>query len=176
MHAENILRRQNTSATRVQNRLAARNKVKSSRCLHMCPYFATLEDASVSQIVDVMQYRVEKAGKVLCHQGDEADQMFVIVEGECMVYIHGAMVAVLKGLDVFGESAMFPDANGACVRSATVTVSAESVQLLVLHKADLERLIVSGVLNPGCVQALTKVAEKRRLENSKRDEVDREIE
>ena len=94
--------------------------------------------------------------------------MFVIMSGECVVRIDGARIAVLKELDVFGESALFPDASGSCVRSATVKVSAQSVQLLVLHKADLERLIGSGVLNPECVQALEKVAEKRRVENKRR--------
>ena len=56
----------------------------------------------------------------------------------------------------------------AAVRSATVTVSAQAVQLLVLLKADLDALIASGVLNPECVQALAKVAETRRLENKQR--------
>ena len=94
--------------------------------------------------------------------------MFVIVSGECVVGIDGARIAVLKEHDVFGESALFPDASGSSVRSATVKASAQSVQLLVLHKKDLERLIASGVLNPECVQALEKVAEKRRLENKRR--------
>ena len=65
-----------------------------------------------------------------------------------MVHIDGARIAILKELDVFGESALFPDASGACVSSATVTVtaSAQSVQLLILHKADLERVYCeSGV-------------------------------
>ena len=96
--------------------------------------------------------------------------MFVIVSGECEVRIDGARIAVLKEHDVFGESALFPDASGSSVRSATVKVSARVVQLLVLHKAVLERLISSGVLNADCVQALGKVAETRRLENKKRDE------
>ena len=67
---------------------------------------------------------------------------------------------------MFGESALFPDAMGAAIRSATVTVSAQAVQLLVLLKADLDGLVASGILNPECVQALAKVAETRRLENT----------
>ena len=79
------------------------------------PCFASLEDASVSQIVDVMEYSVLKSGEVLCRQGDAADRMFVIVSGECAVRIDGARIAVLKEHDVFGESALFPDASG-CFR------------------------------------------------------------
>merc|ERR1711871_1785845 len=93
--------------------------------------------------------------------------MFVIVSGECAVHIDGARIAELKELDVFGESALFPVASGA-VRSATVTVSAQAVQLLVLLKADLDGLIASGVLKQECVQALAKVADTRRLENKQR--------
>ena len=75
---------------------------------------------------------------------------------------------MLKELDMFGESALFPDETGAAVRSATVTVSAQTVQLLMLLKADLDGLIASGVLKQECVQALAKVAETRRLENKQR--------
>ena len=122
--------------------------MKSSRCLQKSPAFASLGNASVSQIVDVMEYSVLKSGGVLRRQGDAADRMHAIVSGECAVHIDGARIAVLKEHDVFGESALFPDARGSSVRSATVKASAQSVQLLVLHKKDLERLIASGVLNP----------------------------
>ena len=71
-----------------------------SRCLQKSSAFASLEDASVSQIVDVMQYSVSKKGEILCHQGDAADRMFVIVSGECAVHIDGTRVAMLKELDV----------------------------------------------------------------------------
>ena len=158
LHSQKTLERRKTSDQRLAERLAARNKVKSSRCLQKSPAFASLGDASVSQIVDVMEYSVLKSGGVLCRQGDAADRMFVIVSGECEVRIDGARIAVLKEHDVFGESALFPDASGSSVRSATVKVSARVVQLLVLHKAVLERLISSGVLNPDCVRALEKVA------------------
>ena len=72
----------------------------------------------------------------------------------------------------FGESALFPDATGAAVRSATVTsVSTQAVKLLVLLKVDLDGLIASGVLNPECVQAIAKVAKTRRLENKLKQRV-----
>ena len=116
-----------------------------------------------------MEYSVVKSGDLLCSDGDAADRMFVIVAGECTVHIKGSRVAVLKELDVFGESALFPDASGASVRSATVTASTQVVQLLVLHKTDLDRLVVSNVLQPECVQELAAVAERRKLENEKRE-------
>ena len=77
----------------------------------------------------------------------------------------GAHVASLKELDVFGESALFPDARGACVRSATVTAAAAKVSLLVLEKSELDALVESGTLDRKCVQALAEVAERRRQQN-----------
>ncbi len=40
-------------------------------------------------------------------------------------------------------------------------MSAQTVRLLVLLKADLDALVASGVLKQECVQALAKVAETR---------------
>ena len=89
--------------------------------------------------------------------------MFVIVSGVCDVFIDGSRIASLKDLDVFGEAALFPDASGASVRSATVRAAAtDTVRLLELHKSDLDRLVESGVLNAECVRELSAVAERRR--------------
>ena len=60
MHSQRTKERRKTSDQRLAERLAARNKVKSSRCLQKSSAFASLEDAFVSQIVDVMQYSTNK--------------------------------------------------------------------------------------------------------------------
>lgn len=125
----------------------------------------------MAHIVDVMEFASVNAGETLCRKGDVADKMFVIVSGTCGVFIGGARVASLKYLDVFGEAALFPDASGGSVRSATVRAAAgTAVKLLVLHKSDLDALVKSRVLQPECVRALSAVAAQRRLENKERDE------
>jgi len=172
VHAEKTQEKRKISRQKLSGRLAARNKVKSSRCLQKCPAFSTLDHGSVAQIVDAMEYfGGVRAGDMLCREGDAADKMFVIVSGTCDVSIRGARVASLKDLDVFGEAALFPDASGASVRSATVRAAAgTAVKLLVLHKSDLDALVKSRVLQPECVRALSAVAAQRRLENKERDE------
>ena len=152
------------SDRRLAARLQARNKVKSSRCLEKCPAFSTLDQGSVAQIVDAMEYSTVGAGETLCREGAVADKMFVVVSGTCDVCIGGSQVASLRELDVLGESALFPDATGKSVRSATVRCTAPST-LLVLRKAELDTLIQSGVLPQECVSALAAVAERRRQEN-----------
>ena len=70
-----------------------------------------------------------------------------------------AQIALLKELDVrrvccFGRIR--------CLCEICHLHEWTSVQLLVLHKADLERLISTGI-KPGVRSVLEKVAEKRRL-------------
>ena len=118
----------------------------------------------MAQIVDAMEYSTVGAGETLCREGAVADKMFVVVSGTCDVCIGGSQVASLRELDVLGESALFPDATGKSVRSATVRCTSPST-LLVLHKAELDTLIQRGTLPQGCVSALAAVAERRRQEN-----------
>ena len=165
MHSERTKERRKTSDQRLAERLAARNKVKSSRCLQKSPAFASLDETSVAEIVDVMEYTTAKPREVLCKEGDPADKIFVIVSGACDVSITGSHVALLHEMDVFGESALFPDATGASVRSATVTATAATVSLLVLKKSELDALVEREVLDHRCIQALAKVAERRRQQN-----------
>ena len=148
----------------MSGRLAARNKVKSSRCLEKCPAFSALDQGSLAQIVDAMEYSTVDAGETLCREGAVADKMFVLVSGTCDVSVGGSRVASLRELDVLGESALFPDATGKSVRSATVRCTSPGA-LLVLRKAELDALVQSGALPPECVSALAAVAEQRRQEN-----------
>ena len=163
-HAERTLQRKSTSDQRLAARLQARNKVKSSRCLEKCPAFSALDQGSLAQIVDAMEYSTVDAGETLCREGAAADKMFVLVSGTCDVSVGGSRVASLRELDVLGESALFPDATGKSVRSATVRCTSPGA-LLVLRKAELDALVQSGALPPECVSALAAVAEQRRQEN-----------
>ena len=122
-HAKKTLKRQSTSAARVHDRVAARETAKRLKCLQACPIFASLAEASIGAIVDAMEYEVAEPGHVLCQQGREADRMFLLMSGTCDVLVGDAKVAQLTDLDVFGEAALFPDATGAFVRTATVRVA-----------------------------------------------------
>jgi CRP-like cAMP-binding protein len=137
--------------------------------LQDCPAFSTLDETSISKIVDTMEFVVTKVGAVICRQGDAASTFYLIVSGgECSVTIDGNQVASLRALDVFGESALFPEggtAGVAAVRSATVTVEKDDVELLTLSKKKFDTLVNSGILNQDCRDKLKAVAERRSAAN-----------
>lgn len=159
--APNVGKKRTISEERLSDRLTARRRVKRLRCLQKSPAFASLAEASVAQIVDVMEFSTVGPGHVLCKEGDTADRMFVLVSGTCDVHAGDCHIATLNQFDVFGESALFPNTTGACVRSATVTAHV-AASVLVLAKPDLDALVKSGVMQPGCVQALELVARERQ--------------
>ena len=79
-------------------------------------------------------------------------------------------VAMLGAMDIFGESALFPGANGTSKRGATVTTKMsdnEDVQVLALRKIQFNALLASGTLNEDCLNKLKGVAEQRRQENAR---------
>ena len=124
--AESQNRRKEISARKTQLRLLARNKLKSSRALSKVPAFAHLSEMAISMIVDSMAYESFPEGAVLCREGDVADCMYVIISGGCRVTSersklvrHGKVLAILKDLDIVGESMMCKEESQR-VRIATV--------------------------------------------------------
>ena len=118
-----------------------------------------------------MEYvAVEKKNYEICRQGDDADVFYIIISGTFQVTIDGKAVAVLGELDIFGESALFTDGNGASRRGATVTTTNDAivkVQVLALHRKRFDKLIASGTLSEDCVNKLKRVAESRQRENER---------
>ena len=52
------------------------------------PIFECLNDQIKGSLLDVMNIRVYADDEVLCHAGDESDEMFVLVSGTVIVYIY----------------------------------------------------------------------------------------
>ena len=91
----------------------------------------------------------------------------LFITGICQVSIDGNAVALLGELDIFGESALFTEANGLSKRRATVSTVDQSVQLLALSQMKFNNLLASGALNEECVNKLRQVAEQRKQANEK---------
>merc|ERR1712072_771565 len=161
-------RRQTLGRLRNQERLAARKKAKQTNALQKCVIFSELDDASVSTIIDLMEYQViQETGTEICKQGEFADVLYLIITGSCKVIKNGKEIAVLTEENgIFGEGALYPDQNGIALRGATVTtMGSEDVQLLCLTKEKFDRLVASNTLNEDCMNKLNKIAEKRAKEN-----------
>ena len=162
-------KRQTERRNSVNARLAARKKAKQTNALQKCVIFENLDDASVSTIIDLMEYQViQKTGTDICKQGEFADVLYLIITGTCKVIRNGEKIAVLTEENgIFGEGALYPDQNGIALRGATVTsMGSEDVQLLCLTKEKFDRLVASNTLNEDCMNKLNKIAEKRAKENN----------
>ena len=137
----------------VQQRVAARRKIRQTRTLEKSFVFAGIGGAATDAILAVMDFQRYKKGDMICHQGAEADRFYVIVSGKCKVEQRvpqmrrdeeenvSEMVHVgdLRALDVMGENALVSCGGPeevAHFRSATVTVVS-------VHQAVLRLLLES---------------------------------
>ena len=134
-----------------------KKRAKQTRALAKCKPFAELNENAHDQIVDVMLYKKMKKGTVICQEGDEADEMFLLMSGTCKVTADDVFVGTLTKSDVFGESAM----GGGGQRSATVIADTD-LKVLVLKRDDVQRLVKNGVLSAECLAALEKIAMMRQ--------------
>ena len=162
-----IQKQQTTRRNSLQLRVQARTKVKHSQALLNSLYFSNLQPASIAKIIDAMDFEmIEEHHTDICRQGDVADIFYIIIAGACQVSIDGEAIALLGELDIFGESALFPDGDGKSVRGATVSTTDQIVQVLALPRKKFNNLLVSGTLNEDCIEKLRKVAEARKEKNS----------
>merc|ERR1712166_296774 len=133
--------------------------------------FADLDNKSISNIIDRMGFQIVDKGSVICRQGAFADTLFLIMSGQCDVFITGEKVATLVKFDVFGEKALFPDVNGIAIRGATVKATDDAnVHLLCLSKSKFDDLIDSGMLNKNSLNKLKALNELKAVADKKRTE------
>merc|ERR1712166_1175186 len=172
-----LQQRQTERHNSVQARLEARRQAKQTNALQKSAIFCELDDASISTIIDLMEYQViPKTDTEICKQGEFAEILYLIITGTCKVIRNGKEIAVLTQENgIFGEGALYPDKNGIALRGATVSAGSEDGQLLCLSKEKFDRLVASNTLNEDCMNKLNKIAEKRAKENdasAKEDEGD----
>lgn len=105
------------------------------------PFFASLRDEDLKEIVNICAVKGNVAGTVLFKQGEPSDSFFVIVAGEVEIKIHpGAggppRSIVLSDGDFFGEMGVMRNAP----RSGDGIIKSDSV-LLKIMKQDFDRLM-----------------------------------
>jgi len=88
-----------------------------------------------------LQSKTFRTGQVICEEGDEGKEMYIILTGRVVVckHIEGQMDTVVARFgpgECFGEFALFDRAP----RSATVQAE-EATQLLIFTRKDLEKLV-----------------------------------
>ena len=160
-------------------RLAARLKVKKSKCLHRVPIFSGLSDKAIESLLSRTKYSKVKRGTVICNMGDKADEFFVIVSGSIAVTIKqpappgkgGGMmeirVGTLSALDFAGENAVLGDnKKGAKPRTRDATLTAESdCELLRLTSDDWREMLKSGVMGKEIMSGVESGLAQREKSN-----------
>lgn len=86
------------------------------------------------------------AGEVLISQGDEADHVFVIIEGHAEVFVDGLKVGDVAREEIFGAMAVFTDEK----RNATV-VATTACTLMLIPK---EQFLAMTAANPKIAHSL----------------------
>jgi CRP-like cAMP-binding protein len=104
------------------------------------------------------------AGRVLCRQGDDAGECFIVVAGRADVFIDQSLVATVGPGDLVGELALLATRGR---RSATV-VAATDMSLLALSRREFASL---GVAAPSAMQHVLGNATRRLTENAQRSPV-----
>ena len=106
--------------------------------LKRIPIFAHLSYAELVKVVALTQLRRVEAGKVFIQEGEEGDELFVVLAGEVEVSKGGDVLATLKAGVHLGEMAMIDHAT----RSASVTAKTQ-VNLLVMRREEFFGVIRS---------------------------------
>ncbi len=137
--------------------------------LRKAPLFAELSRDELQELAKVTEDLEVSAGKVLCREGETAQEFFVIIEGEAEATRGGRALATMSDGDFFGEIALIEDIP----RTATVTartplrffvVTRQSFWGMLERNPDVERkllrtlakrLVVSTRDDPTLAQAET---------------------
>ena len=104
--------------------------------LGRAPLFEGLSRGELQNLAKATEDLEVEDGKVLCREGETAQEFFVIVDGEVDVTKDGRHLATLSGGDFFGEIALIEDMR----RTATVTARTP-LRFFVLTRQAFWRLI-----------------------------------
>ncbi len=117
--------------------------VAIANALAHVPIFAPLGEGDRRALASRLRAHRYAPNEIVFHRGDPGTHLYILVAGTVKIalpdeYGHEAVVALLRGGDVFGDLAVFDDSP----RSATVVTVTESVCLLLSREdflAVLER-------------------------------------
>jgi|SRR5215211_6267531 len=123
--------------------------------LRQAPLFSDLSRDELRDLAKVTEDLEVGAGKVLCREGETAQEFFVIIEGEAEATRDGRRLAQMGAGDFFGEIALIEDIP----RTATVTAVTE-LRFFVLTRQSFWSTIER---NPEVERRLLRALAKRLL-------------
>ena len=118
--------------------------------LGRAPLFEGLSRQELADLAKRTEDLEVPEGKVLCREGETAQEFFVIVDGEVDVTKDGRHLSTLSDGDFFGEIALIEDVR----RTATViaktplrffVLTRQSFWSLIEHQPDVERKVLRAL-------------------------------
>eukprot|EP00931_Biecheleriopsis_adriatica_P083411 TRINITY_DN5700_c1_g1_i1.p1 TRINITY_DN5700_c1_g1~~TRINITY_DN5700_c1_g1_i1.p1 ORF type:complete len:1189 (+),score=234.43 TRINITY_DN5700_c1_g1_i1:145-3711(+) len=123
-----------------------RERERSEECLKQANMLETLNAGQVSTLCDVLDRREFKAGENIVQQGEQGDEFFIMMRGECAAFVETVSLngedpdvqehRRYKEGDLFGERALLTRTT----RAATVKALVDS-EVLCLSRRKFERLL-----------------------------------
>jgi CRP/FNR family transcriptional regulator, cyclic AMP receptor protein len=104
--------------------------------LRKVPLFADLSDRALGQVLTICYEKSYGTGEIVFDEGAPGKALYIIKSGEVVVTKQERTIAHLHTGDFFGEMALLEE----CPRSATVTVTTETV-LLFIYKVKFDGLL-----------------------------------
>ena len=126
--------------------------------LRRAPLFENLSKDELERLAKVTEDLEVEPGKVLCREGEPAQEFFVIIDGEVEVTQGGDRIRTLSDGDFFGEIALLEDIP----RTATVTAS-KPLRFFVLTRQSFWSMVESM---PDVDRKILRALAKRALASS----------
>ena len=122
-------------ATAFVNEIHRRDFVVTWGMVARVPLFATLDAASIAEVMKIMRTRMLAAGTVLAARGDDAEGMYFIADGELRIDLPRRQLKLGAG-EFFGEVALLKRVR----RIGTVTALTRC-HVMIIDAADFEGLM-----------------------------------
>ena len=121
--------------------------------LRLVPLFSSIDPCRLKKLAFSSHRQHFEAGEELFHQGDDADHVFVIIEGHAEAWVDGQKVGDVQKDEIFGAMAVFTREK----RSATV-IASEACTVMVIPKDQFLSLMQS---NPRIAHSLIESMARR---------------
>jgi CRP-like cAMP-binding protein len=103
------------------------------------PTFTGFTDEQYRKILNICSRRDLLRENYLCHEGDDADELFVLLKGKLKIIVHGStLITFMDPMGLIGEIGVFTGGK----RTASVLAFTEST-VICMHKDELLSLMES---------------------------------
>ncbi len=127
---------------------------EKEQCLKSCSIFNGLDGEAIRMVAETMETETFVTGEDVCLPGEEADRLFVVLQGTFVVQLpeEDVIKARFRAGDIFGEYGMF-------LKTWTATVRAEEESILL--SMDYNRCRAFLLHHPEVIWEMLEITIKR---------------